>query len=293
MRDSQTQTWSRVLMDGPGTAMRKEFADATQAAELEQMAQRTIGENLSQTPRAIAQRYQQAYEQLGWKQHGPMPRAVSTALYSPHVQASDGHAYIRDAQGKWTTPGTLYGANTANKDIHAELDATQAVLQQQERAAQTPAAVSPRVDALERPVQNPATIPPHADAPKQSEQTPPSPTDAQTGALMNIFEYREQQLLRAQQKYDEGLNAFLKTNPEVAAQVESLARQTGESLRTASQHILFPNGKAEDANLLLGTPKEGVPLVLANRELNEKMALARRNTPHHPEAEADTAQRLG
>ncbi|CAM5469853.1 hypothetical protein [Rhodanobacter lindaniclasticus] len=43
------------------------------------------------------------------QQLGPLPGAVTDALHAPTntLGASDGHTYIRDTQGRWSTPGRL------------------------------------------------------------------------------------------------------------------------------------------------------------------------------------------
>jgi len=186
MRDTQTRTWSRTVIDNPAyyyapdqitdfeNVMHRETADAAKAAQLDQAARRTVGENLVNSPQGMAQRYQQTYEQNGWSRFGPMPPAVNTALKTPNnvERASDGHTYTRGADGQWTTPGTLYGTNLASAQVRQELSATQAARQRQEHAAPNPAMTAPaqpQAPAQSRP-------PPHgqATAPALARMTAPA-----------------------------------------------------------------------------------------------------------------------
>nr|WP_199041393.1 XVIPCD domain-containing protein [Dyella sp. ASV24] len=133
MRDPNTHQWSRHVTDRilehGLTSAHTEFATPQRAAQLEQAAQQTIQDNLAHTPQAIAEHYQTAYAQYGRQRHGPMPEAVTTALHAPAhaLQASDGHTYTRDTHGQWQTPGMVYGTNTANERVRAELDAADRV----------------------------------------------------------------------------------------------------------------------------------------------------------------------
>ncbi|MBB5360439.1 uncharacterized protein YfiM (DUF2279 family) [Rhodanobacter sp. ANJX3] len=129
-RDAQTHAWTRELTDQilehgmAGT--RVETANPMRAAQLDQAARQTIAENIATSPQGMAQRYQAAYAQYGWNQYGAMPDAVTHALKTSNniVQASDGHTYTRAVDGQWSTPGTLWGTNTASGNLRDELDAT-------------------------------------------------------------------------------------------------------------------------------------------------------------------------
>lgn len=149
VRDAQTRAWTRevttqVLEHGI-VISHVEEASPARSAELEQAAAQTIEDNQAHSQRAIAGRYQAAYEAYGWNRHGPMPLDVSGALDTPisTVRASDGQTYTRDARGGWSTPGWLYGQNAAGAPVAAELEATwrheRAVLAHRARQAAEPA----------------------------------------------------------------------------------------------------------------------------------------------------------
>lgn len=149
VRDAQTRAWTRevttqVLEHGI-VISHVEEASPARSAELEQAAAQTIEDNQAHSQRAIAGRYQAAYEAYGWNRHGPMPLDVSGALDTPisTVRASDGQTYTRDARGGWSTPGWLYGQNAARAPVAAELEATwrheRAVLAHRARQAAEPA----------------------------------------------------------------------------------------------------------------------------------------------------------
>lgn len=130
VRDAQTRAWTRevttqVLEHGI-VISHVEEASPARSAELERAAVKTIEDNQAHSQRAIAGRYQTAYEAYGWNRHGPMPLDVSGALDTPisTVRASDGQTYTRDARGGWSTPGWLYGQNAAGAPVAAELEAT-------------------------------------------------------------------------------------------------------------------------------------------------------------------------
>ena len=58
-------------------------ASAEQSRQLDAAAQRVIADNIAHSPQGIAQCYQEAYGQHGWRQHGPVPAAV--------INAAQGH----------------------------------------------------------------------------------------------------------------------------------------------------------------------------------------------------------
>ncbi|WP_266171704.1 XVIPCD domain-containing protein [Dyella subtropica] len=130
-RDAQTHAWTRQVteqvIERHAAQQRIETASPTRAAQLDQAAQHTIADNLAQSSQRIAQHYQAAYQQYGWSKHGPIPQHVSHALETSEyaLQASDGHTYTRSADGSWTTPGTVWGTNTAEGNVRDELNATQ------------------------------------------------------------------------------------------------------------------------------------------------------------------------
>jgi hypothetical protein len=177
VRDEATHTWRRQVIVGVMEHgllnTTEQIADPSRAAQLEQAAQQTMQENLSNTPVAMAQTYQALYEHRGWQQYGPMPEAVTHALRDawrtpPHVlPGSDGHAYTRGDDGQWTTPGTLWGTTPANTHLRAELDATDAL---RARAANAPARDATSTPArTEKPA---AASPAHGNA--QAERDPDS-----------------------------------------------------------------------------------------------------------------------
>lgn len=96
-RHPDTRQWSRVVADPVQAAMgihssTTEQASRERSAQLDQAAKDTIASNIANGKQGIAQRYQDAYDQSGWKQHGPVPAAVTNAEHTPpgsrQVQAS-------------------------------------------------------------------------------------------------------------------------------------------------------------------------------------------------------------
>jgi hypothetical protein len=127
-RNSETQSWTRYVADqrierGPPIG-HTEIADPKRAAELDQASKVIIAQNASNTPAAIAARYEIAYNQFGWSRNGEMPASIIDAkTKTGTLMASDGSTYTRNASGAWETPGTLYGTNQATGNIRRELDA--------------------------------------------------------------------------------------------------------------------------------------------------------------------------
>jgi len=144
-RDSTTRQWSRSVLD-PATVYTEtpiwqtEPSSATRGAQLDQAAKATIADNIAHGPQAIAQHYQAAYDQYGWKQYGPVPAAVTSAAHTPPSQlpASDGHTYTQGSNGQWSTPGTLWGSNTAQGHVRDELNATRRQVQASATATAAP-----------------------------------------------------------------------------------------------------------------------------------------------------------
>lgn len=176
-RDPQSHAWTRETT-GPATPMthgmpvrRTVTASPEQARQLDKAAEATIADNIAHGPQAIAQRYLSAYDQNGWNQHGPVPAAVTTAARIPPTQlsASDGHAYTRGQDGQWTTPGTLYGTNTAQGQVREELDATRRQMQ----PPMAPHVPAPRVPPALTPQQIEAAVTPRiAPPPSRASATP-------------------------------------------------------------------------------------------------------------------------
>jgi hypothetical protein len=95
-RDAAGQ-WNRSAADmrhGP-SEMRElhQVADPQKTAQLNAAARKVEQENAAHTPQAIAQEYQKAYDQYGWKQYGPMPTAVTN-----HLQAAQQPSHTPSAQ---------------------------------------------------------------------------------------------------------------------------------------------------------------------------------------------------
>lgn len=91
-RDAQSHAWSRQATEAP-TPMthgmpvhRTVAATPEQTRQLDAAAKATIAHNIAHSPQGIAQQYQEAYEQRGWKQHGPVPAAVLNAIQAPPSQ---------------------------------------------------------------------------------------------------------------------------------------------------------------------------------------------------------------
>ncbi|MCL1552492.1 hypothetical protein M3O38_08660 [Xanthomonas nasturtii] len=131
VRNAQTGNWQleiRENIDGKIPVTRSAPVSAERAATLEQQSQTIIAQNAANTPEATAARYQIAYNQFGWNEFAnrePVPQAITNARTQPQpLQASDGNAYTRDANGEWTTPGTLYGTNPATGNTREELNRT-------------------------------------------------------------------------------------------------------------------------------------------------------------------------
>lgn len=127
VRDAQTHAWSRTVVTGVlehGMLNQHiEPASPQRTAELDRAAEAVLAHNATQTPHAIAARYQAAYAQFGWDRFGPPPESVTHRLkQSPdHQQGPDGNDYTRDANGQWTT-SHWYGERTAEGNLKDELD---------------------------------------------------------------------------------------------------------------------------------------------------------------------------
>ena len=107
-------------------------ADPERAAQLEAASQAILRENVHLTPAAMAARYELAYHDRGWAQHGALPESARTALANDgRLVASDGAEYQRQADGRWERQA-LFGLTTAdaNPRVAAELDATRGLLQE-------------------------------------------------------------------------------------------------------------------------------------------------------------------
>lgn len=91
IRDPQSHAWTRQATEAatPMThgmpVQRTVTASPEQSRQLDAAAQRVIADNIAHSPQSIAQRYQDAYTQHGWQQHGPVPAAVTNAAQG-HVR---------------------------------------------------------------------------------------------------------------------------------------------------------------------------------------------------------------
>ena len=129
VRDVQTGEWQREvrrIIDGRAPVTHHEPVSPQRAAELEDQSRAIIAQNASNTPAAIAARYDIAFNQFGWKDFADreaVPLVIKNA--SPETMlASDGDSYTRDSGGEWSTPGTVYGTNPATGTIREELNRT-------------------------------------------------------------------------------------------------------------------------------------------------------------------------
>ena len=116
-RNVETGQWQRnvaVAVDRNDMAIREwQTATPERAAQLEAQAAQVIAANLGDGPAAIAARFEAAYRGNGWRDFGPLPQAVQTALHPDRLQASDGRQYQRDVDGTWQQEGERASANRA------------------------------------------------------------------------------------------------------------------------------------------------------------------------------------
>jgi hypothetical protein len=129
MRDAQSHAWTRSVITevvGRIPVHGTETASPDRAAELDRAAEQTVMHNWMHSPQGVAAAYLAMYEQRGWANVGPVPEAVTANLrdIDRTVMASDGHTYARDVEGQWSTPGWLYGRNTAEGAVRDELELT-------------------------------------------------------------------------------------------------------------------------------------------------------------------------
>ncbi|MEX1829781.1 XVIPCD domain-containing protein [Luteibacter sp. CQ10] len=158
--DPQTHQWSRDVAVGwqehGHMLRRREVASPERAAQLDEAAERTIMENLAESSRSVAMRYQATYEHEGWGRHGPMPEVVSRALAKPmeKVMASDGHGYTRDGEGEWSRPGWFGSTSHPEGLVKEELDASEHLTRMAisaEPAWETQSSTPSRLDSVGHP----------------------------------------------------------------------------------------------------------------------------------------------
>ncbi|MDQ0011557.1 hypothetical protein J2T07_003771 [Luteibacter jiangsuensis] len=147
---AQTHQWTRQVTDQRlehgMTRSHVEVANPQRAAELDRLAERTIQQNVAESPLGVAQRYQLAYEREGWSRHGPMPEAVVHAVARPadQILASDGHTYTHGRDREWSRD-TLLGTRSADENLREELDASERVAQGLKKGVDTAALDHPSV----------------------------------------------------------------------------------------------------------------------------------------------------
>ena len=140
-RDTATGQWQRPLYEwqadasdlGRTTLRDIAIADPVRAAQLDAASQSILRDNVHLAPAAMAARYELAYHDKGWKSvQQELPDSAKQALADDgRLVASDGAEYRRRDDGGWERQA-LFGLTTAdaNPAIRAELDATQALLQE-------------------------------------------------------------------------------------------------------------------------------------------------------------------
>ncbi|MET7140095.1 hypothetical protein M3S04_03925 [Xanthomonas sp. PPL139] len=131
VRNPQNGEWSlsiHEVIDGRVPVDRSVAVSPEKSVQLEAESLRIIAQNAANTPGALAARYQVAYEQYGWRDFAyiePVPEVITNAQTQQlPLMASDGHEYTLGGDGKWTTPGTLFGTNTAEGNVLEELNRT-------------------------------------------------------------------------------------------------------------------------------------------------------------------------
>ncbi|MGQ5273823.1 XVIPCD domain-containing protein [Xanthomonas arboricola pv. corylina] len=131
VRNPQNGEWNlsiHEVIDGRIPVDRAVAVSPEQSVQLEVESLRITAQNAVNTPEALTARYQVAYEQYGWRDFAniePVPEVITNAQAQPlPLMASDGHEYTQGGDGKWTTPGTLYGTNTAEGNVQEELNRT-------------------------------------------------------------------------------------------------------------------------------------------------------------------------
>lgn len=202
VRNPATHEWSRDVADHfieHGMLIsHTEKASPQRAAQLDREAEAVIAKNSTQSMPAIAERYQQAYQQFGWSKLGKEPDAVAPAHNM--LKGSDDYTYTRGNDGNWTGRGFLGHHFAAEGNVKDELNATYKHLQD----ARTQSA-------------------PHADARDSQGRTQAQP------AGHNEFAERLQRMASAAERGDW---AALRKDTQVLAQAEP-AQQLQASAKAA------------------------------------------------------------
>jgi hypothetical protein len=205
VRDPATHQWSREVADEyiehGMLVSHTEKASPQRAAQLDRQAEAAIAKNSEQSMPAIANRYQQAYQQFGWSKLGGEPEAVATAQNM--LKGSDGYTYTRGNDGNWTGRGFLGHHFAAEGNVKDELNATYKHLQD----ARTQAG-------------------PHADARDSRGQT-----QAQPGGRSELAERLERMTNAAQN----GDWAALRNDTQALAQTQPAQQLLASAKATANQ----------------------------------------------------------
>ncbi|WP_049457899.1 XVIPCD domain-containing protein [Stenotrophomonas maltophilia] len=132
VRDASSGQWEleiKEMVDGRVPNSRHLPVSAEQAQALDEQSRTVIAQNASNTKAAMAARYMVAHEQGRWNDFGDannpsVPRAIQDAKASANtLNASDGNAYTRQADGQWISKGMIFDS-TANRNLSDELEIT-------------------------------------------------------------------------------------------------------------------------------------------------------------------------
>ncbi|OCK45286.1 hypothetical protein BA766_19195 [Stenotrophomonas maltophilia] len=130
VRDSSSGQWEleiKEMVDGRVPNSRHLPVSAEQAQALDEQSRTVIAQNASNTKAAMAARYMVAHEQGRWNDFGDannpsVPRAIQDAEASANtLNASDGNAYTRQADGQWISKGMIIDSS-ANRNLSDELE---------------------------------------------------------------------------------------------------------------------------------------------------------------------------
>lgn len=132
VRDASSGQWEleiKEMVDGRVPNSRHLPVPAEQAQALDEQSRTVIAQNAANTKSAMAARYMVAHEQGRWGDFGDadnpsVPRAIQDAEASANtLNASDGNAYTRRADGQWVTKGVIFDSS-ANRNLSEELEIT-------------------------------------------------------------------------------------------------------------------------------------------------------------------------
>lgn len=132
VRDASSGQWEleiKEMVDGRVPNSRHLPVSAEQALALDEQSRTVIAQNASNTKAAMAARYMVAHAQGRWSDFGDannpsIPRAIQDAEASANtLNASDGSAYTRQADGQWVSKGMIFDS-IANRNLSDELEIT-------------------------------------------------------------------------------------------------------------------------------------------------------------------------